>query len=401
MNRTILHSVHVASGARMVEFGGWDMPVQYREGILAEHLATRRHAGLFDVSHMGRIEVGGRDAVPFLRAVLSNDAARLGLGDSHYTLLPTAAGGALDDAWLCRFQADGYLLVVNASNRARDWEHLVRVAARFADVRLADLTEQTAMLSLQGPASGDLLAPLLDGALPAARRNACAQARFQGQPARLSRTGYAGEPVGFELIVPATRATALWAALTAAGAAPVGLGARDTLRLEAGLPLYGHELGTAPDGSEIPIFTVPAARFGVDLSPDHGDFVGREALAAQWDVLAALQAGRAVDTRALPRRVVCLALADKGIARAGAEVYADGRRIGWVSSGTMVPYWQFDQGRPGTASDKRAIALAIVPSTCRPGLAVAVRVRDRDLAARIVPRFLDNRTGPYAVPVLS
>lgn len=401
MNRTILYPVHVASGARIVEFGGWDMPVQYPEGILAEHLATRRQAGLFDVSHMGRIEVGGHDATAFLRSVLSNDPARLCQGESHYTLLPTATGGALDDAWLYRFQPDRYLLVVNASNRPKDWEHLTRSAARFADVRLTDLTEKTAMLSLQGPASAELLAPLLEGVLPEARRNACAQARFQGGPALVGRTGYAAEPVGFEVIVAAGSAVALWTALTAAGAAPVGLGARDTLRLEGALPLCGHELGTAPDGSETPIGAVPAARFGIDLSPEHGDFIGRNALAAQAAVLAALKAGAPTDRRALPRRVVCLALADKGIARAGAEVFADGTRIGWVTSGTMVPYWRFEHGRPGATSDKRAIALALVDSACRSGQAVTVRVRDRDLAARIVPRFLDTRTGPYAVPVLS
>ncbi|NLF17861.1 MAG: glycine cleavage system protein T, partial [Lentisphaerae bacterium] len=368
--------------------------------ILAEHLATRRRAGLFDVSHMGRIAIDGADATAFLRAVLSNDAARLSVGDSHYTLLPDAAGGALDDAWLCRFDAAGYLLVVNAANRERDWSHLTAAAGAFGDVRLRDLTAETAMLALQGPAAADLLAPLLEGALPAARRNACAVAAFQGATARLSRTGYTGEPVAFEVMLPADRAEALWNALVGAGAAPVGLGARDTLRLEAALPLFGHELGTAPDGRPIPIFAIGAARFGVDLTPGR-DFPGRQALAAQAAALAALKAGTTADPAALPWRVVALAIEDKGIARAGAEVALDGRRVGWVSSGTMVPYWCFEDGRPGPATERRAIALALVDSACRSGQAVTVRVRDRDLAARIVPRFLDNRTGPYAVPVLT
>jgi aminomethyltransferase len=401
MLRTILHPLHVAAGARLVDFAGWDMPVQYRDGILAEHLATRRGAGLFDVSHMGRFEIMGTGAVPFLRRTLSNDAARLRAGESHYTLFPTTSGGALDDAWLYRFQADRFLLVVNASNRERDWEYLRQAATGAGAVILEELTFQTAMVAVQGPAAAALLGPLLGGRLPGSRRNACGVAPCGDVSAWVGRTGYTGEPVGFEVILPATAAAGLWTALVAAGAVPVGLGARDTLRLEAGLPLYGHELGRAADGTEIPILACPAARFGVALDGERGEFPGRAALAAQAAALAALEAGGPGDPRILPRRVRCLAITDPGIARAGAEVRQGDRVVGVVTSGTMVPYWRFEAGQPGEHSERRALALALVDAALRPGERVAVRVRERDLAAQIVVRFLDSRSGPYALPVVS
>lgn len=400
MRRTPLHSVHEAAGARLVEFAGWEMPLQYPGGILAEHLVTRERAGLFDVSHMGRFEVTGPGAVPFLRRVLSNDAGALAPGQSHYTLLPTPTGGALDDAWLCRAAADRWLLVVNAANREQDLAYLRGMAAGTPALRIEDITESTAMLSIQGPRSEAILAPLLDGGLPSLRRNACMAAVFRGGPAFVSRTGYTGEPVGFEVVVPAGRAGAFWEALTAAGAEPAGLGARDTLRLEAGLPLFGHELGRAADGSEIPILACPAARFGVSLAPERGGFVGREALAVQAAALASLRAGGPGNPEVLPRRIRCLAVADRGVARAGAPVSVSGRAAGHVTSGTMVPF------RPPTPEARslpaalRALALAYVDSSLRTGDTVAVRVRDRDLAARLVDRFLENRSGPVAVPVL-
>jgi aminomethyltransferase len=401
MNQTVLHDIHVASGARMVDFAGWNMPVQYRDGILAEHLATRRRAGLFDVSHMGRFEVLGAGAVPFLRRVLTNDAALLQPGESQYTLLPTASGGARDDAYLYRFQADRFLLVVNASNRGRDWEHLQREAtAAGGQVTLTDLTAATAMLSVQGPASAALLGPHLGGQLPASRRNACGLAQVADATAWVGRTGYTGEPLGFEVILPAAAAGALWTALVAAGAEPVGLGARDTLRLEAALPLYGHELGTAADGAEIPILACPAARFGVALGEARGDFVGRDALVAQAAALVALRTGGPGNPCVLPRRIRCLAIADQGIARAGAEARIGDRQVGVVTSGTMVPYWRFSQGRPGDRTDRRALALALLDASLVPGDSVRLRVRDRDLVATVVERFVDTRSGPYAVPVL-
>lgn len=385
MKQTILHPVHAAAGARLVEFSGWEMPVQY-EGILAEHLATRRSAGLFDVSHMGRFQISGPEALAFLRRALTNDAAKLEPGRAQYTLLANERGGAIDDAYLYHFPDGGFLLVVNAGNLVRDWAHLTALAASFA-VDLHDRSGDWAMLSLQGPESAGMLARLLE-TVPGERRNDCGPSRYRGGDIALMRTGYTGEPLGFELAVPNGLVADLWGDLVAAGAIPVGLGARDTLRLEAGLPLYGHEFGTDPDGGEIPVLSCPLAKFGVDLADPEREFVGREALLRQ--------AGEG--TARILRKV---ALVDKGIARAGDRVVVAGRERGVVTSGTMIPYWEFVGGEPGAASGKRAVALALVDRDVAAGEPLALRVRQRELAARLVPTFLDNRSGRYAVPVLS
>lgn len=384
MKTTILHPVHVAAGARLVDFSGWEMPVQY-EGILAEHLATRRSAGLFDVSHMGRFLVSGPEAPAFLRRALTNDAAKLVPGRAQYTLLANEQGGAIDDAYLYQFRAGEYLLVVNAGNLARDWEHLRTLAAGFA-VELRDRSGEWAMISLQGPESAGMLARLLES-VPGERHNDCGLSRYRGAETLVMRTGYAGEPVGFELVVPNELAAGLWGDLVVAGAVPVGLGARDTLRLEAALPLYGHEFGTDPDGGEIPIFSCPLAKFGVDLADPERDFIGRKALRRQ------VEQGTA---RVLRK----LALVDKGIARAGDRVLVAGSERGVVTSGTMIPYWEFVGSEPGTTSGRRAVALALVDREVAAGEPLAVRVRGRDLAARLVTIFLDNRSGRFAVPVL-
>ncbi|MDX9982531.1 MAG: glycine cleavage system aminomethyltransferase GcvT [Lentisphaeria bacterium] len=384
MKATILHSVHVAAGARLVDFSGWEMPVQY-EGILAEHLATRRSAGVFDVSHMGRFLVSGAEALAFLRGALTNDAAKLVPGRAQYTLLANEQGGAIDDAYLYQFRSGEYLLVVNAGNLARDWEHLKALAEEY-DVVLCDRSGEWAMISLQGPESAGMLARLLDS-VPGERHNDCGLSRYRGAEVLVMRTGYAGEPVGFELIVANELAAGLWGELVAAGAVPVGLGARDTLRLEAGLPLYGHEFGTDADGGEIPIFSCPLAKFGVDFTDPGREFVGRAALRRQ------VEQGTA---RVLRK----LALVDKGIARAGDRVMVGGTDRGVVTSGTMIPYWEFVAGKPGATSGRRAVALALVDREVVAGEPLAVRVRGRDLAARMVPKFLDNRAGRFAVPVL-
>ena len=384
MKQTVLHPVHVAAGARLVDFSGWEMPVQY-EGILAEHLATRRAAGLFDVSHMGRFVVTGPDAQVLLRRVLTNDAITLVPGRAQYTLLANETGGAIDDAYLYQFREGEYLLVVNAGNRERDWEHLTGLACGY-DVRLIDRSDEWAMISLQGPTSAAMLASLL-GPLPGERHNDCGERCYRGYEALVMRTGYAGEPVGFELIVPNPVAAELWGELVAAGATPVGLGARDTLRLEAGLPLYGHEFGTDADGNEIPIFSCPLARFGVDLSDPDREFVGREALRQQVE-------------QGTPRQLRKLALMDKGIARAGDRVVADGRDVGMVTSGTMIPYWEFVDGEPGQTTGKHAVALALVDRAVSAAASLAICVRGRDIPVRTVPRFMNNRSGCYAVPEL-
>jgi aminomethyltransferase len=290
LKRTVLYDRHLQLGAQMVPFGGWDMPVMYAEGILSEHLATRKAAGLFDVSHMGRFVFRGDRALEFLQYALTNNAAALDDASrgAQYTFIPTSDGTAVDDAYLYRFVDDAYLLVVNAGNRDKDWRHFQTLLAGFDDVTLEDHSERLAMISLQGPASRAIMERVVtDGQLPEPARNALSTGTIAGAVVQLARTGYTGEPLWFELFIPRDAAVAVWDLLIDGGATPVGLGARDTLRLEAALPLYGHELGEAPGGGAIPIFACPLARFGVSFSPLKADFVGREALASQHAALGA------------------------------------------------------------------------------------------------------------------
>ena len=403
--RTLFHDRHVKLGATMVEFGGWEMPVQYAAGIVQEHLTTRRRAGLFDVSHMGRFRVCGADALPFLQHVLTNNAAALEPGEAQYTMIPTDTGGAMDDAYLYRFRPDEYLLVVNASNRLKDWEHLKDLRRRFSAVELADLTTELAMLSLQGPAAKDfLLAVLESGRLPEPLRNRLSVAAFNGARLLLARTGYTGEALGFELFIESAHAAALWDRLIAAGVQPVGLGARDTLRLEAALPLYGHELGLDPEGREIPIFACNLARFAVSFSALKGDYLGRPALSRQFEAfrrLADRDFSRMAD---LPRLIQPIALMDKGIARAGARVLRGDKPAGFVTSGTMVPYWvSAGSSIDSTQTDDkgmRAIAMALLDSDLREGDTVEVDIRGRLTRAVIVPYHLRNEAPPRAWPIL-
>ena len=368
--RTPFYDCHVALAGKLVEFGGWEMPVQYPTGAVAEHLATRTSAGLFDVAHMGRFSVRGPGAMAFLQHALTNDAARLPEWFAQYTLLATPTGGAVDDAFLYRQAANDYLLVVNAANRAKDWQHLQGLLAG-GDFELSDVTREVAMLALQGPTSQSILEGLItDGSLPKTKRNAASDACIGAAPVTLARTGYTGEAVCFELFFPAAQAMPIWDALVDAGATPVGLAARDTLRLEADLPLYGHELGLDAGGEEIPILASPASRLGVDLSTDRA-FVGRAAIEAQ--------------RKSLPKRIRAIALTGRGVARQGAAISKDGRGVGIVTSGTMVPV--------ATADDKhefRAIALGYVDNDIVEGDEIAVDVRGKDVSATVVAGHLGH-----------
>ena len=397
------------SGARIVDFAGWDMPVQYPTGIVEEHLATRAACGLFDVSHMGRFAVRGSDAAAFLDTALTNDARSLAVGKAQYTLLPTETGGALDDAFLYRVAPEEYLLVVNAGNRERDWARLAADAARFPGAVLEDRSEALAMLSVQGPRSPDVLASALGRPLPealrASARNTVWHIEVAGLPVVAVRTGYAGEPLGFELMVPAASAGVVWDLIVSSGALPVGLGARDTLRLEAGLPLYGHELGMDAEGKEIPILACPQARGSVCLAPGKALLCGAPSLAAQKVAWARIKAGSRGGESALPRLVRQMTLIDPGVARAGSRVLdASGdRHLGWVTSGTVVPSWIFEgeggSARPSRESEKRSALLGLLDSSIGVGERVGVEVRGRLLAAVVVPRLLDARIPPYARPV--
>ncbi|MFB3891650.1 MAG: glycine cleavage system aminomethyltransferase GcvT [Phycisphaerae bacterium] len=406
LRKTVLHDRHIALGAKMVEFGGWEMPVQYPTGIVEEHLLTRREAGLFDVSHMGRLVFRGAGAIQFLQHALTNNAAALDVGQAHYTMIPNARGGAVDDAYLYRFLKDQYLLVVNAANRQKDIEHFKTLLPKFRNVEMADRSEGLAMISLQGPRSKEMLFKVVDGGKIdiEPRRNSLAVAAIRGRQIMVGRTGYTGEPICFELFVPREAAGEVWDMLVAAGAHPVGLGARDTLRLEAGLPLYGHELGRDPEGKEIPIMACPLARFAVSFSPLKGDYVGREQLARQYEAMRRFAFGDYSLIGDLPRTVMPLALLDKTVARAGASLHAGARAVGFVTSGTMVPLWRVEgEGLASRFTDEkglRAIALALVDSDLRQGDVVDVEVRGRRYQAQIVPHHLRSEAPPYARPVV-
>jgi len=426
MKRTPLHDKHINLGARIVEFAGWEMPVQYPTGIVEEHLLTRKRAGLFDISHMGRFLLSGRGSLPFLQHVLSNNAAALEPGKAQYTMIPDDKGGAVDDAYLycldtpkAAEERNGwtYLLVVNAANRDKDWDHLQAIKPEFPEVELQDRTRELAMLSLQGPESRRILIDLFgEAALPEPGRNNLLEISHNGTEMTVARTGYTGEPLGFELFVPAELVGEVWDDLLEAGAAPIGLGARDTLRLEAGLPLYGHELGIGPDNREIPIFSCPLARFAVSLSALKDRFIGGEALEEQFSAYRRIvkrhyaqdgaQDGAQPQRQpqALTRMIRLFELQERGIARQGAEVFVADRRVGWVTSGTMAPYWIFEgEGLCSVMterSDRRAIGMALIDSGIEEQTEVRIDVRGKRLKALVVPYLLRAEAPPIARPVL-
>ncbi len=347
----------------MVEFGGWEMPLQYGPGIMQEHLVTRKQAGIFDVSHMGRFIIRGNEALAFLQYTLTNNAAGLKVGQSQYTLIPNAQGGAIDDAYLYHFVEDEYVLVVNAANREKDWLHFQAILKTFPQVEILDQTYSLSMLSLQGPLSKEILSGLLtSGHLPEPVRNALSIASINGIRTLIARTGYTGEPLCFELFIESEATEQIWDMMIARGAQPVGLGARDTLRLEAGLPLYGHELGYDPEGREIPSFASGLSRFAVSFSPLKGEFIGKQALFRQFEALKKIMQRDYTQVEGLPRRIRPVALVEKGIARSGNKVFRGEQHVGYITSGTMVPYWKVHgEGIASGLMDntgKRAIGLA-------------------------------------------
>src|SRR5215217_4701554 len=306
LQHTPLHDRHVAAGARLVPFAGWEMPVQY-EGIRAEHLAVRERAGVFDVSHMGEIETRGADAEAFLQRILSNDVSKLADGGAQYSVLCQDDGGVLDDLFSYRL-GDRFLTVTNASNHERDLAWFRRHAEGF-DVELTDRLHDLAMLAVQGPDARGIVAAIADGELP--KRFKTATLTVAGQDGVLvCGTGYTGED-GVELIVPAAGATAVWDAVTEAGAQPAGLGARDTLRLEVCFHLYGNDLMEQRGPIE--------AGLGWCCKEDT-NFIGSEA------VRATREAGP-------EEKLVPFKMTGPGIARQGNAVKGGGE----VTSGTMSP----------------------------------------------------------------
>ncbi|MBX3025318.1 glycine cleavage system aminomethyltransferase GcvT [bacterium] len=360
MSRTPLYDAHRALGARMVDFAGWEMPVQYR-GIIEEHAAVRTRAGLFDVSHMGEIELRGAGALAACQRATANDVGRLRDGAAQYSLLLDPGGGIVDDVIVHRLDAERLMLCVNAANRAADLAYL-REHARGADV--VDVSDATALLALQGPRATAILSGCTALALAEMPRFTFAAAEVAGRRALVAHTGYTGED-GWELYLAAGDARAVWDALLEVGAAhgisPAGLGARDTLRLEAALPLYGHELG--PDTSPY------EARLGWVVQPGKGEFVGR----------AALLAARARGPR---RLLVGIELVDPGVPRAEYRVLRDGEPVGVLTSGTKSP------------TLGKGIALGYVdPAASAVDTALAVEIRARAAAARVVPLPFYRRGG--------
>jgi aminomethyltransferase len=352
LKRTRLYNNHVAAGAKMVEFGGWEMPVQYA-GIIQEHTAVRQAAGLFDVSHMGEFRVGGPGAAPFVQHVVANDVSKIAAGKALYTQFTRPDGGTVDDLLVYAEPDGGYLLVVNAGNIAKDWDWLQ--SHKPQDVTLVDESDATAMLAIQGPRAREIVAGIFSGPEPLALKSFhWAEGKIAEIPVRIARTGYTGED-GFEIFCPAEQGPGLWDALMAAGKPmglePVGLGARDTLRLEAGLPLYGHEL-TDEIG---PV----QAGYGWSVKIDKGEFLGRE-------VLARHKQGELV------RKVVGLRLGGRQIARQGYAVFAGDRQVGEVLSGTFSP----------TLQAPIATALVEVSALNAP---LFIQVRAQQVPANIVP----------------
>jgi aminomethyltransferase len=352
---TPLADRHRALGARIVEFGGWLMPLQYA-GILEEHRAVRSTAGLFDLSHMGELFVEGSEAAAALGYALTTEPAVLKVGRAHYSMICFPAGGVLDDLIVYRLGEERFMVVANASNASAVSDALAeRLAGRH--VVLDDHSLATALVAIQGPLAAAILAPLTGVALADLPYYGIVQGNVAGVQALVARTGYTGED-GFEVFVDVAEAGRVWDALLEAGvpkgAVPVGLGARDTLRLEAGMPLYGNELG--PDTTP---FEAGLGRV-VKLAKD-GDFVGR----------AALEKASAEGPRKL---LVGLAVRGRGIARHGYDVFAGDRRTGVVTSGTQSP----TLGLP--------IAMAYVtPSDAEPGTIVDVGIRDQRVPAEVVP----------------
>jgi aminomethyltransferase len=355
LRHTPLHDLHVALGARMVPFAGYEMPVQYAS-ILEEHRTVRSAVGLFDLSHMGEVEVRGRRAADFLGHAVVSDPSTLSDGQAQYSMLCQDDGGIIDDLIVYRLDGERFMVVCNASNREAVIAQLTDLHARDGeDVELEDRSDQVGLVAPQGPAAASVLSGLTDVNLDAVGNYHAAEGTVAGVPAIVARTGYTGED-GFELFCDADRTREVWEAVASAGQPaglrPCGLGARDTLRLEAGMPLYGNELDRDTNPFE--------AALGRVVKLEKGDFVGRDAL-------------EAVKDSGPVRKLIGLQMVDNAIPRAGYEVRAGGAPVGRVTSGTLSP----------TLGTKIAMA-RVAAETAGLGNAFEVVVRDRPYRAEQV-----------------
>jgi aminomethyltransferase len=344
-------------GGRMVDFGGWDMPVQYPAGTIEEHLRTRNHAGLFDVSHMGEIDVRGPEAIALVNYVASNDASKLVDGQAQYSALTTPEGTVVDDLLVYRFSADQLLLVVNAGTTEKDWDWITS-HRRDETAKLKNVSSEYCQLALQGPDALGILARLTDLPLSEIKYYHFAEGQVDGLPAIVSRTGYTGED-GFEVYADSSKAEHIWNRLLDAGdfgsetgVLPCGLAARNTLRLEAGMALYGHEIDETT--------TLLEANLGWICKLNKGEFIGRDVLGKQKE-------------EGVRKRLVGFEVTERGIARDEQDVVIDGQRVGRVTSGSPAPYL------------KKNIGMAYVPTEfANEGQEIQIDVRGKLVGAQIV-----------------
>ena len=357
LKQTPLNRVHRELGGKMVDFGGWDMPVQYPAGTIEEHLRTRNHSGLFDVSHMGEIDVKGSDAITFVNRITSNDVTKLIDGQAQYSALTTPDGTVIDDLLVYRFAADHLFLVVNAGTTEKDWEW-IRSHHAGESVELRNVSTEYCQIALQGPDALTILQQLTDVPLNDIKYYHFTTGTVDGVESIISRTGYTGED-GFEVYAAAAKGEQLWNKMlevgkvgTETGVLPCGLAARNTLRLEAGMSLYGHEIDETT--------TLLEANLGWICKLDKGEFIGREKLAQQKEA-------------GLKRRLVGFEITERGIARDDQEVVIGDQRVGKVTSGSPAPYL------------KKNIGFAYVPAEfAAVGGEIKIDVRGRLVGAQIV-----------------
>lgn len=356
LKKTPLNEVHRNSGGKMVDFGGWDMPVQYTAGVIAEHLATREKAGLFDVSHMGEIWVEGEDAIAFVNRITTNDVTKLVDGQAHYSALTNEQGGVVDDLLVYRFDEDKLLLVVNASTTDKDWDWITSRVTGDENITLTNASADYCQIAVQGPKALEIAQKLTDENLSEIKYYHFTVGKFDGVDAIISRTGYTGED-GFEVYADAKFAEQIWNDILKAGEEfgilPAGLAARNTLRLESAMSLYGHELSDEISPLE--------AGLGWISKLNKGDFVGREHLVK-------------LKEEGLKRKLVGFEMVDRGIARDEMDVYINDEKVGVVTSASPAPFL------------KKNIGLAFVPTEfAKTGQEIKIDVRGKHLAAVIVP----------------
>jgi aminomethyltransferase len=363
LRKTPLNARHRASGAKMVAFSGWDMPVEYT-GIVQEHLAVRTRAGVFDVSHMGEIEIAGKDALAAVQRISSNDASRLQVGQAQYSGLMTPRGSFVDDLLVYRLAPTHFLLVVNAGNIEKDYAWIAEHIQPAGDAVAVDASSRYALIAVQGPESLAILQSQTAVDLAGVKYYWFAHGEVAGVRATISRTGYTGED-GFEIFLPPHASDRVWQALLEAGKRvdliPCGLGARDTLRLEASMRLYGNDIDETTTALE--------ADLGWIVGWKKDDFIGAAVLREQ-------------KAKGVERRIVGFEMLDRGIARHGYDVYVGGERAGAVTSGTQTPYL------------KKAIGMAYLPTDrTAPATEFEIDIRGRRSRARVVPMPFYTREG--------